>query len=52
VTIACLYTLLKQGLANQQCLFKTAAQVRRNNDNNNNNNKRPTTITHNHHRHP
>lgn len=27
VTIACLYTLLKQGLANQQCLFKTAAQI-------------------------
>merc|ERR1719353_2465233 len=27
VTIACLYTLLKQGLADQQCLFKTAAQI-------------------------
>lgn len=27
VTIACLYTLLKQGLADQPCLFKTAAQI-------------------------
>jgi dynein assembly factor 5 len=27
VAVACLYTLLKSGLADQQCLFQTAAQI-------------------------